>query len=314
MDKGVSLGFSFASIMYHYVRPVASSEFPRLQALEVEKFKSQLNYIRKNYRVVDIGFLLSLIESGESPREHLALLTFDDGFSDHYNFVFPILTDFGLSGCFYPCADPVMNRSLLDVHKIQFILESNKDIDSLVQLCRDMELNYGINPAKRDFKGDVLINDKNRSVAYVKRMLQRDLPIGVRKPIVSDLFKEIVKKDEFEFANELYLSLDQITEMKQAGMHIGAHGCSHEWLASMSFEGQSKEIDKSLEMLSVVGVDVLSGWTMAYPYGNYNEDTLDLLRQRRCSLAFLDSVGGTMPNAANKYSLDRIDTINFPFS
>jgi hypothetical protein len=40
-----------------------------------------------------------------------------------------------------------MNRSLLDVHKIQFILEACKDVDFLVQFCRALELEFGVNSA-----------------------------------------------------------------------------------------------------------------------------------------------------------------------
>ncbi len=304
---------NLVAVMYHYVRPVKLSKFPRLKALEVERFVKQLNFIKKNYEVVDIDFLLSLIESGEKPQKNMALLTFDDGFSDHYNYVFPILTDLGLTGCFYPSAEPVMNRSMLDVHKIQFILEASEDVDYLVQSCRALELKFGVDSAKRKFKGDTIIDDTNSGVTYVKRLLQRDLPLGVRNQFVGELFTKMVTKDESDFADYLYLNLDQIAQMRQAGMHIGAHGHSHNWLANLTDEDQSEEIDQSLGMLSAIGVDVSEGWTMAYPYGNYNECTLDLLRSRRCSLAFLDKGGSATLNIGNRYSLERIDTIHLPF-
>jgi len=302
--------FNLITVMYHYVRPVALSKFPRLKALEVEKFKDQLIFLKKNYKVVDLNFLLSLIKSREKPQKNLAVLTFDDGFSDHYNYVFPVLTDLGLSGAFYPCADSVMNRSLLDVHKLQFILEASKDLDFLVQSCRDLELKFGVDSAKRKFKGDTIIEDE---IAYVKKLLQRDLPLGVRKEFINELFTERVTKDEYDFADQLYLNLDQIAQMRQAGMHFGAHGHSHNWLANLSDEEQSEEIDRSLKMLSTIGVDVLADWTMTYPYGNYNDRTLDLLRRSRCSLAFLDKGGTTTLNLHNRYTLERIDTIHLPF-
>jgi hypothetical protein len=251
-----------------------------------------------------------LIKSREKPQKNLAVLTFDDGFSDHYNYVFPVLTDLGLSGAFYPCADSVMNRSLLDVHKLQFILEASKDLDFLVQSCRDLELKFGVDSAKRKFKGDTIIEDE---IAYVKKLLQRDLPLGVRKEFINELFTERVTKDEYDFADQLYLNLDQIAQMRQAGMHFGAHGHSHNWLANLSDEEQSEEIDRSLKMLSTIGVDVLADWTMTYPYGNYNDRTLDLLRRSRCSLAFLDKGGTTTLNLHNRYTLERIDTIHLPF-
>jgi hypothetical protein len=74
--------------IYHYVKPVKLSKFPRLKALKVEKFEEKLNFIMKNYEVVDVDFFLSLIESEQKPQKNEALLTFDDGFSNHYKFFF----------------------------------------------------------------------------------------------------------------------------------------------------------------------------------------------------------------------------------
>ena len=313
MAKILPPDYDLFTVMYHYVRPVAQSRFPRLKALEVDKFRDQLIFIMKNFKVVDIDFVVSLIKSGEKPQKNLALLTFDDGFSDHYNYVFPILADLGLTGAFYPCADAVMNRSLLDVHKIQFILEACEDIDRLVLSCQDLELKFGDNSAKRKFIGDTVIDGTNGGATYVKRLLQRDLPLEIRKEFVNDLFAKMITKDDSDFADRLYLNLDQISEMRQAGMHFGAHGHSHNWLANLSDSDQSEEIDRSIEMLSALGVEVFAGWTMAYPFGNHNDFTLDLLKRRGCSLAFLDKGGCTTLSESNRYSLERIDTIHLPF-
>jgi peptidoglycan/xylan/chitin deacetylase (PgdA/CDA1 family) len=123
----------------------------------------------------------------------------------------------------------------------------------------------------------------------------------------------MVTTDESDLADHLDLNWDQISEMRNAGMYFGAHGYSHNWLANLTDEDQSEEIDKSLNMLSAIGVDVSKGWTMAYPYGNYNACTLDLLRSKRYSLAFLKNGGSATLNLDNWYSLVRIETIHLPF-
>ena len=38
-------------IMYHYVRPIAKSYYPLIKGLELDSFKTQLNYLEKNYEM-----------------------------------------------------------------------------------------------------------------------------------------------------------------------------------------------------------------------------------------------------------------------
>ena len=51
-----------------------------------------------------------------------ALLTFDDGFVDHYEHVFPALRSRGLGGIFFVAARrSATNPTLLNVHKTHFL-------------------------------------------------------------------------------------------------------------------------------------------------------------------------------------------------
>ena len=36
-------------VMYHYVRPIAESNFPKLKGLELKDFRNQLDYLEKNF-------------------------------------------------------------------------------------------------------------------------------------------------------------------------------------------------------------------------------------------------------------------------
>ncbi|HIE82956.1 MAG TPA: polysaccharide deacetylase, partial [Dehalococcoidia bacterium] len=64
-------------------------------------------------------------------------LTFDDGFSDHYRTVFPILAKREISGTFFAPAGPLLERCVLDVHKIQFILAGTRNVSGIVSLIKD---------------------------------------------------------------------------------------------------------------------------------------------------------------------------------
>ncbi len=72
-------------LMYHYIRDLKNSRFPRTKGLATELFSEQLLYLRKHYHPITVGeFLHALQNPGYALPPASLLLTFDDGFSDHY--------------------------------------------------------------------------------------------------------------------------------------------------------------------------------------------------------------------------------------
>ena len=39
-------------IMYHYVRNFKNSLFPNIKGLDIDEFKFQINYLKKNYNII----------------------------------------------------------------------------------------------------------------------------------------------------------------------------------------------------------------------------------------------------------------------
>jgi len=113
-------------VMYHYVRDLARSRFPLIKGLSIDRFRRQLDYIQTRYVPVAVE---DLLEAFASPHKSLppnpVLLTFDDGYSDHFLNVFPLLDERGIKACFFPPAQAVLEHRVLDVNKIQFVLASS---------------------------------------------------------------------------------------------------------------------------------------------------------------------------------------------
>ena len=77
--------------MYHYVRPVKNSAYPKLSALELVEFKKQIDYFCNNFNIIAGDDFLNIISSKKISKKPSFVLTFDDGFLDHYEYVFPYL-------------------------------------------------------------------------------------------------------------------------------------------------------------------------------------------------------------------------------
>jgi hypothetical protein len=118
-------------VMYHYVRPLERSRYPNIKGRRLSEFRRQLDYLVDRYRLLRVEDVVAAVRGEHALPPDAALLTFDDGFADHYDYVFPLLDERGLQGAFFPPAHSVLDRELLDVHKIQFILASSPDVAAL---------------------------------------------------------------------------------------------------------------------------------------------------------------------------------------
>jgi peptidoglycan/xylan/chitin deacetylase (PgdA/CDA1 family) len=304
-------------VMYHYVRDLERSRFPAIKGLSVERFRRQLDYIQVRYTPIAVEDLLEAVSSpGKDLPPNPILLTFDDGYSDHFATVFPLLHARGIPGCFFPPAQAILEHKVLDVNKIQFVLAVVPDAAALLdQVFSSLDELRSEHPLKTREDYLLAMTEEHRydtrEVTVLKRLLQRELPAPVRAEIVQRLFAAHVTADEAAFACELYMSVDQIDCMRSHGMHIGSHGYSHVWLDHVSAETQSVEIDRSLEFLQKIGV-ARDDWTMCYPYGGFNDSLLQILRARQCRLGFTVAARIADLDVDDRLTLPRLDTNDLP--
>jgi len=295
-------------IVYHYVREIKKSRYPEIKGLSFDLFRQQIKYIQRFYEIIRMEDLISSIKHGHSLPKNALLLTFDDGYMDHFEYVFPVLDKLGVQGSFFPPAKAILEHTVLDVNKIHFILATAPDRASLVEnifkTLDEFREKYSLKDNKYYFSK--LAKDSRYDpgeVVFIKRILQRELPEKLRAEMVNRLFRKFVTKDETAFSDELYMNVDQIKHIKAQGMYIGSHGYDHYWLDTLKKEKQEKEIDLSLKFLSTLGCD-LTDWVMCYPYGAYNDSLISILKDRGCALGL-----GIKEEIAN---LDRDDPLSLP--
>lgn len=307
--------------MYHYVRDLKNSRYPGIKGLQTELFKEQIGYLKKHYNFVKIEEVIAAFAGEYELPNHPVLLTFDDAYADHFNTVFPILKHEGIQGAFYAPVKAITENKVLNVNKIHFILASTPD-DKIPVLLKEIKHLLEINKeeynlADFDFyfnKLAIANRFDTKEVIFVKRLLQVELNEHLRNIITNVLFEKVVGISENTFSRELYMSIDQIRCMVDCGMHIGSHGYDHYWLGSLPKEKQEFEIKKSIEFISEVGGDI-NNWSICYPYGNYNEDTISLLKENGCKLGLTTVVNiADLSNRFNDaiYKLPRLDTNDIP--
>lgn len=305
-------------VMYHYVRDLKRSRYPEIKGLDAADFLGQMDYILKHYEPVRMEDVIQATrdKSFELPNQAI-LLTFDDGYIDHFDTVFPVLDRLGIQGSFYPPGRAIIEHKVLDVNKIHFILASVENKTRLVKALEkaidDNRIEYGLK-SLRYYRAEFARANKwdPAETIYIKRVLQRGLPETLRHSLIDRMFKQFVTNDETAFAQELYTSTEQLKCMLRHGMHIGSHSYDHYWLDSLPPDQQSDQIEKSTCFLESLGCE-MDNWTMCYPHGGYDSSALRILNTHKCALALTCDVAIANTDESHRLEMPRIDTTDLPY-
>ncbi len=302
-------------VMYHYVRNLRNSKFPKIRGLDLALFKQQITYLEKHYTFVGMQDVLDAVYEGKRLPENAIMLSFDDGYIDHYTNVFPILANKGIAGLFAMPGKIIKEGKVLDVNKIHFILASasseqiKKELYVRLDECRklgflipDDEELYGIYAVANRFD--------SADTVFIKRILQNAIDEHARNWIVQQLFEKFVTDNESAFVSELYMNMDQIKTMKKYNMFFGLHGYEHYWFDKLTETEYKQDINSALEVFD--GVIDRNNWVFAYPYGATQESLLSYCRSIHCvagvtvepKVAYLDQIDPLL--------IPRFDTNDYP--
>ena len=302
--------------MYHYVRDFKVQRYPNIKGLDIELFRQQLKFLKSRFTIIRMEDLLFAL-GGKNLPENAALLSFDDGYIDHYTTVFPLLDKMGLQGSFFPPCSNLESQVLLDVNKIHFTLASSNAVDLYRAVLYKINSHRGTEfdiPDTETLLKEYFMPNRFDSgeVAFIKQMLQTILPQRLRKLIIDELFREFVSVDEAVLAKELYCDVEQLITMKKRGMFIGLHGFNHYWLGNMEKHDYEKDICHSLDYMDSMGLIDKRAWVMCYPYGSWNDGVVEFIQANGCLAGLTTEVGVAKLLTTNRFLLPRLDTNDFP--
>ncbi len=307
-------------IMYHYVRDLGHSRYPNIKGLDVNLFQQQINFLKENYQVVSMEEVIDAFETRKELPENAVLLTFDDGYLDHYTYVFPILETAKVQGSFFIPGKTFSKHELLDVNKIHYILASTSSEKLLQDVFERMDFYRGVEfdiPSNEELFAEFAEANRfdTKEIIFIKRILQTVLPEKLRNYIASDLFEKYVGVSEEKLAYELYMTEEQIRTMKRNGMFIGIHGYDHYWLGNLDVEQMHTDVSKALEVMDEF-IDS-DHWVINYPYGSYNDEVLKYVTEQGACLGMTTKVAVTdidklLSITYGRLLLPRFDCNDFP--
>lgn len=306
------------AIMYHYVRPY-NPRLPILKHLHIDDFCKQLDYFQENYGFVDKEKFLSYFNGtnyDQSVEDKGVILTFDDGLSCHYDFVYPELKRRGLWGIFYIPTGVYKTKKLLDVHRTHILLASCNDKQVFEVLNKKICNEILIDANRVEFKSETYKTQIDGDYTkMVKRILNYYIDYQYREQILDELIDEFDLRALCQVDN-FYMNDEQMKQMKDDGMVIGSHSVTHPVMSKLTNCKQRDEIQHSFACLNNY-IDIKSK-TFCYPYGgkhSYTKETIDILNQENCIFSFdVNSRDIAIDDILMGYqTLSRYDCNEFPY-
>jgi len=277
---------SLKAVMYHYVRP-DREDLPNFRHLHVEDFRKQLDFFESTSGFTDRDAFLQAFSGGQMPDG--MILTFDDGFADHHDYVLPELKARGLWAIFYIPTGPLSSGEMLSVHRIHMLLGRHA-ASEVARKLEDLLEEGMIEEGKREefqektYRWQMNPND----VLYVKRTLNYFISPVWKKKLVDSLMNHFFGDEEKRIVQEFYMTPDKLRILHDAGMLIGSHTQNHPVMSHLDRKEQEEEIAGSFNVLEDL-LGPLELRTFCYPYGGFHsftQETEDLLKKNRCLFSF----------------------------
>ncbi|MCD4759295.1 polysaccharide deacetylase family protein [archaeon] len=302
-------------VMYHYVRDMYKTPYPKMKGMLIDKFKDQVKKIMQDYTIISLNDYLDYLSGEGDIPDRSCILSFDDGLKDHYENVFPVLKEYGVSGCFFVTTKPLVDFSVLPVQKIQFLLAKlgvaklAEDINSLFKTDYPTLLDkFFIDDKKHEGRED-WYDDLDTTFTSNLKYSIAGLPFETKNEIVDELFSKHFSIEE-EFSKVLYLNWGEIKEMVDSGMVFGTHGHTHPDLSRLNKGEQKEEFKMSKQLMEEnLGVEIS---VCSYPYGVFTDETIDVLKELgySCALAAPPVREEINDGRINPFKIRRVDTVN----
>lgn len=220
-------------LVFHRVVPKITSD-PLNMMLSEKKFIRQLDALARKYPIISLSDAAHQAESGKVKAKCQVALTFDDGYRDNYEVVFPVLRKKGVPATFFIATDYMDGSTPLWDFFLISMLFHNKVNDIYI--------------------GDSVVRKKvvESRMSFIFRVFDqiKSLEPEKRRQIIDLLRIRVASGGSISTCvADRCLTWDDARKMSLAGMEFGSHGLSHTSLARVTSQIAEKEITTSKDII-----------------------------------------------------------------
>jgi peptidoglycan/xylan/chitin deacetylase (PgdA/CDA1 family) len=250
VSRSAPFGNGVLVFNYHRIGNAIESQFDRdVFSTTEDQFDAQMDFLKRNFDVISPA---DLPAARRSQRGRYVIITFDDGYIDNYQLAFPILKRHGLKATFFIPSGFVDRREL-------------SWWDTIAWMIRHSDMRQI--PADRWFEAPLPLTGDAREFA-IRHALKtyKQLPGRETSAYVEFLADATGHSSlPMHLGDELWMTWNNIRELRLAGMTIGGHTVNHPLLARLTSSQQIEEIRGSRDRIQeMIGVQPKA---FAYPVG-----------------------------------------------
>ena len=249
-------------LCYHSINDLNNPKIFNPNIVETENFHKQMKFLRKHYKVISLEYF---VENHKKLTDNKnVIITFDDGYKDNFANAYPVLQKYKLPATLFLATDFVGTGTAKFEDTITYIFSLN-DVETID--LRSLQI-------KKTIKSK---NERDATLAKICYALNK-LDIDKSKEVVNELcVKYNIKPDSLKEMNDVMLTWDEIKQVDNQIITIGAHSITHQNLTKLSHEQQVNEIVKSK---SIIEQQLRYPITFfSYPLGFYDSNVTDVLKE-----------------------------------
>ena len=203
-------------VMYHYVRDLARTPYPRIKGMLLDDFRRQIDLLPRHYEMATLESALAFLAGTYQAPRDLCLLTFDDGLKEHARDVAPLLAERRIEGLFFVVTGCVEEHRVAPAHMNHFLMAS-LDFKAyrlgFLKAVKHRAPEVAALAGREENAAQACYPWDSREVACFKHFFNYRLDARLRDEIVRDLFASHIGP-EAEFSRELYLSWADARQMR----------------------------------------------------------------------------------------------------
>ncbi|MFT2009542.1 polysaccharide deacetylase family protein [Pontibacter sp. 13R65] len=279
--------------MYHRIAEPKSDVWDI--AVSPTHFEAHLQVLSRLGNVVPLQALAEGVKNRKLKRNSIAI-TFDDGYQDNYLVAKPLLEKYGLPATFFVSTGNIGETKEFWWDELEEIILYAPLLPARVEININGQLISSCLSDEAILEHEVAIKHQNWNACQdtppTKRSLLfyelwknlRPLPVQEQQQCLDEIRKWT---DNLGGARSDYFSMTtaQLKELSGNSLFtIGAHTVTHVALAHHTKEIQQLEIQNNIKSLQqIIGKSIE---LLAYPYGNYNEETVEIAENLNFNAAF----------------------------
>ncbi|HEY7116916.1 MAG TPA: polysaccharide deacetylase family protein [Tepidisphaeraceae bacterium] len=202
---------------YHRVMPLPGPEYPfneGMVSVTPEEFARELKYFRANLDVISMSQLLDGLRDPSRLPPRPAVITFDDGYRDNFNYALPLLNEAGLPACFFVCTGLVGTRAIPWYEAWVCCLKQSR--------ARRIESPFDGDDAPYDLGPEHWPASFRRFRQRIRNVPWRQMPAQLER------LRELTSVNPDDLLSDpLFMSWDEVRGLASAGMDIGGHTRTH---------------------------------------------------------------------------------------